>query len=759
MNINEENPLIPMGAITGKPSRELIRFSLESYRRVGITQYLIYPRVGCELEYMSEEWFRTCEIICEEARKLGFTSLWLYDEFNWPSGTCGKQVMKVNPDFMMKQLSVYQENGEYKIIIHRNPDMSDLMNPAAVECFLDLTYKRYHERLGSYFGTLIKGVFTDEPEIGYFDKLRTDDIFQMAYYDLLESDYRQLTGSELRADIISGLRNGSEFFMESCNRLLAKRFKSCYFDYLRKWCDQHGVLLTGHLMNETSPKAAQKSNGHILETLSKLSLPGIDEISTAEKRETIEWLTLSTGMYAIEKNGDRGGLAELFALGPCDMNLTQLRKQLWLMAAFGIDHYVLAVAQMEARGNIYKSRYFNSFTMDQPHMAVWKILGEEAAYAAGFAVKPKVCEFNIRYPYHHEPLSALLRLLVNYQCSWRLLLPDEVPDPEAQFVLTFSNEMLCDEKSGAKGYDFEQLYEVFLQFHLRRSAYVTNHAGELCKEVFVRCYEDGTVLVLDLSGRQRQLVLHRYNTAVEFELPQNGVAEFPGWRIILDRPNIMRTEFIENIFEFQLDEAVADLELMLRDYGGTVEVELNGQEIMVDEECTSLPPGFKGLYRKADLKLSPGKHILKLINDAPYYPFMPRGFIAGNFARHGQTLTAYRHDGAGLSGYIGTVTQQAIVRIPSNAMKIRLMLENGDAEVLLDGQSLGVCGWQPYEWVIPDHCRGQKVEFSLIRHTTVGPLFGNNIYAGADEANRDKRKRYAPKNDTAIPGVLEIIWI
>ncbi len=45
-----ECPLIPMGAITGRPSREFIEHKLSQYRRQGITQFLLYPRSGCELE-------------------------------------------------------------------------------------------------------------------------------------------------------------------------------------------------------------------------------------------------------------------------------------------------------------------------------------------------------------------------------------------------------------------------------------------------------------------------------------------------------------------------------------------------------------------------------------------------------------------------------------------------------------------------------------------------------------------------------------
>ena len=53
------NPLIPMGALTGQPNREQIRTILEKYKAVGIDQYLVYPRSGCELDYLSTEYLDT----------------------------------------------------------------------------------------------------------------------------------------------------------------------------------------------------------------------------------------------------------------------------------------------------------------------------------------------------------------------------------------------------------------------------------------------------------------------------------------------------------------------------------------------------------------------------------------------------------------------------------------------------------------------------------------------------------------------------
>src|SRR5699024_5288329 len=43
------------------------------------------------------------------------------------------------------------------------PPSADLLNPKAVAKFIHLTHDRYYEELSEYFGTVIRGFFTDEP--------------------------------------------------------------------------------------------------------------------------------------------------------------------------------------------------------------------------------------------------------------------------------------------------------------------------------------------------------------------------------------------------------------------------------------------------------------------------------------------------------------------------------------------------------------------------------------------------------------------
>ena len=117
-----------------------------------------------QLEYLEDEWFDCCRNIVETAEKLGYKAIWLYDEFNWPSGQCGGKTMQHSKDFQLKTLHAKRnQDGTKSFEIVYNPKFPDLLNPEAVAFFIENTYDKYFQRLGKHFGTLIKGIFSDEP--------------------------------------------------------------------------------------------------------------------------------------------------------------------------------------------------------------------------------------------------------------------------------------------------------------------------------------------------------------------------------------------------------------------------------------------------------------------------------------------------------------------------------------------------------------------------------------------------------------------
>jgi len=195
----------------------------------GVSEVVVHPRYGLEVEYLSEDWFAIFGWCVDVARKLGMR-LWIYDELNWPSGTAGLRVPKIDQRFQSKFLEVSEvpvaaidldcfEMGEIVVAANiecgnitktrRLEDLSalsgltgdwkifdcrlgfdeyyvDTMNTDAVDCFKRLTYDEYKRRFGEEFGKTIVAVFTDEPSV-YWASAGYDDRRIPYTYDLFET--------------------------------------------------------------------------------------------------------------------------------------------------------------------------------------------------------------------------------------------------------------------------------------------------------------------------------------------------------------------------------------------------------------------------------------------------------------------------------------------------------------------------------------------------------------------------------------------
>lgn len=160
-----QNPLIPMVAMTGAPSRQKVfDFVKNMKEKCGFEQLMLYPRSGCEVVYLSEAWFELCSYYIESAASCGM-KIWLYDEFNWPAGQAGGRVT-AHDEYRLKNLLVKTDGKtvNFEVVL---TDYPDILNEDAMNLFVSLTHEEYKKRFGRYFGSTIVGMYTDEPSFGY----------------------------------------------------------------------------------------------------------------------------------------------------------------------------------------------------------------------------------------------------------------------------------------------------------------------------------------------------------------------------------------------------------------------------------------------------------------------------------------------------------------------------------------------------------------------------------------------------------------
>ncbi|MCB9152291.1 MAG: hypothetical protein H6641_26350 [Caldilineaceae bacterium] len=127
------------------------------------------------------------------------------------------------------------------------PAAGDLLNPAAVASFIQLTHDQYYAHLHAYFGNTIVAMFTDEPMmLGRGAKRRPAPWpFTHGFVDELQARWDEDVRRWLPALWLDcGPR--TDDFRQMVTRALYDRLERVFYGAQSQWCENHGIALTGH---------------------------------------------------------------------------------------------------------------------------------------------------------------------------------------------------------------------------------------------------------------------------------------------------------------------------------------------------------------------------------------------------------------------------------------------------------------------------------------------------------------------------------
>ena len=193
-NPPREFTAIPFWFLNGELTAEELRRQLADFAAHGIYGVVLHPRMGLspDITYLGERYFAHIRTAVEAAAALDMKIV-LYDEGMYPSGSASGLVVKDHPELASEGITLTQtvlpgdellaqaENGA--LVVRKSggtmrglhwgeddgeknaPKTADILNPAAVSRFIELTHEAYYRELKEYFGATIIGFFTDEPSI------------------------------------------------------------------------------------------------------------------------------------------------------------------------------------------------------------------------------------------------------------------------------------------------------------------------------------------------------------------------------------------------------------------------------------------------------------------------------------------------------------------------------------------------------------------------------------------------------------------
>ncbi len=120
---------------------EIMRQQVRMMADKGVYAALPHPRFGMDRRlYLEEPFWKAMDATMDEAQKVG-SSIWLYDEYNWPSGGAGGRVTDGHPEF-------YPRGLDYTFVPCEGPRDFTISKPEASEKVME----RFEKIVAAFVG-------------------------------------------------------------------------------------------------------------------------------------------------------------------------------------------------------------------------------------------------------------------------------------------------------------------------------------------------------------------------------------------------------------------------------------------------------------------------------------------------------------------------------------------------------------------------------------------------------------------------------
>ena len=166
---------------------------------------------------------------------------------------------------------------------YNNQTYANTLDPATIQSFVEITYERYLETVGEDFGGAVPAIFTDEPQFSHKTTLafaqEEKDVI-LPWTDDLPETFRAAYGEELvdhLPELLWELPDGKISVVRyHYHDHIAERFAEAFADTCGGWCSEHGLMLTGHMMEEPTLCSQTAALGEAMRSYRSFQLPGID---------------------------------------------------------------------------------------------------------------------------------------------------------------------------------------------------------------------------------------------------------------------------------------------------------------------------------------------------------------------------------------------------------------------------------------------------------------------------------------------------
>ncbi len=406
----------PFWAWNGIPDRARLQKQIKIFKEMGFGGFYIHARTGLSTPYLGPDFLDAVAYSVQLAERENM-QVHLYDEDRFPSGSVGGLIGK-NPRFRARTLSLsktylpgllpreeaMEKGTDYLVGAYRiawNPDgtmhtytrvydvpqenlyyaysvvnrneawfngscYADLLNPDAVRAFIQNTHEVYKARFGDKFGKSIPTVFTDEPQLsvyGWYDSPCRNSIQHCVWSDCLPDvfwDSVQIRLEDVLPEVFFLRENHDREIKYLFYKVVGEQFARAYADQIGAWCDENGLLFTGHYHSESSLSGQTCTAADLMRQYRAFSLPGIDIL-----RDSMEFTTVKQANSIVRQYGREGLMCELYGVNHYDATLADYKFMGDWLSALGVTFRVPHLSYLTMEGEA-KRDYPPSFGYQSP---------------------------------------------------------------------------------------------------------------------------------------------------------------------------------------------------------------------------------------------------------------------------------------------------------------------------------------------------------------------------------------------------------
>ena len=225
--------------------------------------------------------------------------------------------------------------GNWKIMafstVKDGTTIVDYLDEGAVDLFINQTYGAYYERFSKYFGNVIDTAFYDEPSLNHVQGSKMWTPKFNAFFEA-KNGYNPIT---LYPAIWYDIGEKTPAARNALMSFRSELFAENYIKNMNDWCDEHGLKLTGHILQEENPSPVGMA-GDLMKVFKHQAIPGVDEIFSYDAaRDSFKIVSSAAN------NWDKGlVMTESYGGMGANMSVSTLYKEMLNQFAKGINFIV-----------------------------------------------------------------------------------------------------------------------------------------------------------------------------------------------------------------------------------------------------------------------------------------------------------------------------------------------------------------------------------------------------------------------------------